>query len=259
MSQVAENRTRGRRQIASGENLLYYEALWVDTFCHLRNGIPKTVTEVHGTSGMYVKSGGQREAIRVTLPDQAVRTVQQPKFVTTPDEMRNWRTKERGEYERFTRVTMGDEAITTQGQRWPAERKLWEDLKRARTPAQVRRIYKRSNLWLKPRMEFPRGGYMEWQPHIRVLHQQAEQFCQAKLDTRYPARDKRESGDYRRIEYLARVMAGLSLGVSPSYGVERLRKMKHNEQCPCWRCANHIAPRYRRSLARFLSELEHSR
>jgi len=37
---------------------------------------------------------------------------------------------------------------------------------------------------------------------------------------------KRKSGDYRRIRYLARVMAGLSLSkkIKPSYAIELFRK-----------------------------------
>jgi hypothetical protein len=104
---------------------------------------------------------------------------------------------------------------------------------------------------------------MDWSflPYPKALHEHAESFCRAKLDSRYPGRDERRSGDYRRIEYLARVMAGLSLPkpISPSYSIELLRKMKHSDECSCWRCELNIAPRYRCSLAQFLLNRAESR
>ncbi len=51
-------------------------------------------------------------------------------------------------------------------------------------------------------------------------------------------------------------MAGLTLPkpIRPSYTIEVFRKMEHLEQCECWRCIRKLAPRYKRSLANFLSE-----
>ena len=93
----------------------------------------------------------------------------------------------------------------------PSESRLWEALKRADTATQVRRIYSQSKIWLKPRLEFPNGRFIEYWPFRRILYKRAEAFCRAKLDPRYPGRDQRKSGDYRRVEYLARVMAGLTV------------------------------------------------
>jgi hypothetical protein len=134
-----------------------------------------------------------------------------------------------------------------------SERPLWDALKRAETASQVRKICTRSKIWLNPRIEFPDGGFAEYWPWRRVLYRDAEKFCQAKLDLRYPRLDKRESGDYRRIEFLSRVMAGLTMRLAPSTAVETLRKMKHPQHCSCWRCYLEIAPRYRRSLAHLLT------
>jgi hypothetical protein len=90
----------------------------------------------------------------------------------------------------------------------------------------------------------------------KALYDHAAEFCRAKLDPRYPERDKRDSGDYRRSEYLARALAGLSLlkPISTSYSVELLRKLKHLESCECWRCQYRIAPRFPRTLAQYLME-----
>lgn len=273
LGQPTEKRRDGRPRRADADELLRYEGAWVEIFCNLRDGIPETTVETHGTSGMFIKASedrekmyvtvanetreqGGREKLHVILPGEAPRLVRQPKFINSPDEMRRWRSRVQEEEEKFTRVTMGYEA-TRRNISAPPERHLWEALKRAHTPAQVRRICSRSKLSLKSRFEFPSGGYIDWSfsPCPRALYEHAGEFCRAKLDSRYPCRDKRESGDYRRIEYLARVMAGLSLPrpLAPSTAVELLRKMKHGKLCRCWRCILKIAPRYRRSLARFRS------
>jgi hypothetical protein len=266
IGQVTNNKPRGRPRIANAEDLLRYEALWVYTFRGLRDGDPETEVETRGTSGMLMKVSGQekllimreqdREKVHITLPGKPPRTLRQPKFTSTPGEMESWHSRVREEQKKFRRVTMGHETTKTKVPALPAERNLWEALKRACTGAQVRRIYSLSKLWLTPRIEFPEGGHMELWTYRRALYKHAHEFCQAKLDSRYPGRDKRESGDYRRIEHLARVMAGLSLAkpIAPSYSIELFRKMKHLRRCRCWRCILKIAPRYRCSLARLLSQ-----
>jgi len=52
--------------------------------------------------------------------------------------------------------------------------------------------------------------------------------------------------DNSRLEYLARGMSGVLLGVSPMTAIERLRNMKHDasgplfdektQKCKCWHC-----------------------
>jgi hypothetical protein len=274
LGQHTENRPHGRPRRPQAQKLLLSEAIWVGIFCHLRDGLSERTVVTHGTSGTFIRARedrdkmfvttadetreqGGREKLILILPGEAPRTVRQPKFINTPDEMQRWLSKARNIEEKFERVTMGDEARIMKAPAVPAERQLWEALKRARTAAQVRRICSRSKVWLKSRLEFPSGSFIDWSwsPYPRALYEHAAEFCRAKLDNRYPGRDQRESGDYRRIEYLARVMAGLSLAkpISSSYSIEVFRKMKHPRQCKCWRCTLKIAPRYQRSLARFLS------
>jgi hypothetical protein len=214
--------------------------------------------KVTGQEKLLIMSEQDRETVHVILPGEAPRTVRQPKFTSAPEEIQSWRNRVQSEEEKLRRITMGYETMRTKISALPAERQLWEGLKRAHTPAQVRRIWSRSKLWLSPRLEFPNGGHIELWLYRRALYKYADKFCRAKLDSRYPSRDERESGDYRRIEYFARVMAGLTLGFAPSTAVERLRKMKHTRRCDCWRCVLKIAPRYRQSLARFLSQSRHT-
>lgn len=255
LSQLIEKRPAGRPRKATDDELLRYEGLWVDTFRGLRDGNPEIVSEVPSVPSMFIRrSGPGQEQLYVESSGSPPRIIRQPRFSTTPDELRTWRSlvqKEQDEFESAIHSTVPVRVIA------PAilsERQLWEALKRARAAAQVRRICSQSKRWLKPRQEFPGGGFAEYWPFRRILYRDAEAFCRAKLDPRYPCRDQRDSGDYRRVEYLARVMAGLTLRLAPSTAVEMLRKMKHAEQCMCWRCLMGIAPRYPTSLARYLAE-----
>lgn len=172
--------------------------------------------------------------------------------------MRDWQEEAQAFENAFDRLVMGEEVRRQTAPAIPDERDLWEALKRARTASQIRRIYKRSKIWLIHRKDLPNGSYWDWSwsPIPKALYDHAAEFCRAKLDPRYPDRDERESGDYRRIEYLARAMAGLSLPkpISTSYSVELLRRLKHTDTCACWRCECKIAPRFPCSLARYFME-----
>ena len=255
LSQPTEKRLPGRPKEASEAELLRYEALWVDTFRGLRDGNPEIETEVPAGSSMFIKrSGPGQEQLYIEGFGKPPRVIRQPKFSTTPDELRSWRSRVQKEQDQFEEAMLDPAPVRAKVAAIPSERRLWEALKRADNATRVRRIYSQSNIWLKPRLEFPGGGFIEHWPFRRILYRDAEAFCLAKLDPRYPGRDQRKSGDYRRVEYLARVMAGLTVRLAPSTAVEMLRKMNHTEQCTCWRCLMKIAPRYPISLARFLAE-----
>lgn len=252
VSQSAENRGLGRPIKMDVLMLLGFEYLWVDTFRGLRDGNPQVQTDAPPASSMFIKSSGKgTQQIYIEGAGKKSRLVKQPKFDPTPDEKRLWQSRVRDVESQFEKDKFGSVRIDIAA--IPSERQLWQALKRAQTATQVRRICTRSRIWLKPRLEFPGGGFIEHWPWRRVLYRDAERFCEAKRDTRYPRRDTRTSGDYRRIEFLARVMAGLTMRLAPSTAVETLRKMKHVPQCSCWRCQKRIAPSYRRSLAHLLT------
>lgn len=253
LTQPLDKKKPGRPRRAVAETLLYYEYLWVEILCGLRDGAPEIEMEMPPTSGLFIrKSGGQgREWVHSEVAGSPRRIIHQPTFTSTPEEIYQWDSSIRKEENLFARARSNP--VKTRWPARPAERHLWEALKRARTATQVRRICSRSKIWLSGRWDLPTGYSMEWF-YPQTLYERAEEFCRAKFDNRYPRRDKRESGDYRRIEYLARVMAGLSTGIAPSTAVERLRKMRHPRRCQCWRCTLKIAPRYCTSLARFLAE-----
>jgi hypothetical protein len=249
--QSTENRGIGRPITIDVQQLLGFEYLWVDTFRGLRDGNPQVESDAPAASSMFIKSSGKgRQQVYMARAGKKPRVVKEPKFDTTPDEKLRWQSRVRDAESQFEKDNFGSVRINIAA--IPSEGRLWEALKRAQTATQVRKICTRSKIWLRPRLEFPSGGFMEPWPWRRVLYRDAEKFCEAKFDLRYPRRDRRNSGDYRRIEFLARVMAGLTMRLAPSTAVETLRKMKHSPQCPCWRCRLKIAPRYRRSLAHLL-------
>lgn len=115
-----------------------------------------------------------------------------------------------------------------------AEPDVWNALVEARTADDVRRACRKSKRWLNP----------EWAGRVYVqrLSEKAEQFVRAKNDPYYP-RSARRSSDMKRVTFFARVMAGVTLGISPSTAVDKLRKVKHGEGCVCVHCDRELADR----------------
>lgn len=111
----------------------------------------------------------------------------------------------------------------------PAERELWARLLEAKKPSEVRSICRRPRYWLNPKW----GG----RPYVQALHDHAAEFLKAKNGSRFPC-SSRPSSDEKRLDYLARAMAGISCGVSGRTAVNLLAGIKHTKECPCWRCSN---------------------
>jgi hypothetical protein len=153
----------------------------------------------------------------------------------------DWHERIRQEEREFDAIATGRKILTVQHQAIAAEPQLWKALKRARSAAEVRRICRQSKYWLKWEFKGEING-RRWYCRVpsacpKALYDYAEEFCRAKQSERYPRSDDRPSSDDKRIEYLARVMAGLSLvrPIAPATAVDLLRKMKHESRCPCWR------------------------
>jgi len=200
---------KSRAHIAT---LLWWESRWRHTFEGLRVGWPRP------SEGWALPDGELR------LPDYRVSKDRlfeflrkliikvehgpRPKHVTTPEEIRQWRKRSRKKLAK-KQIELWD----SPGH--PAEPDTWERLKRATKPEQVRTICSQSRHWLNPkRSELG-----------QVLDKHTKQFLEAKADPAYP-RSKRGSSDEKRIQFLARAMAGISLGLSPVTGVDLLRKAK---------------------------------
>jgi len=105
--------------------------------------------------------------------------------------------------------------------RVPAEPRIWERLKKARSPGQVRCIFRDSNHLKK---------YQK--ASIRNF---ADKIASALISKECPKSD-RASSDEKFLLYLARVMAGVCMGYKPSTAVRMLRTMAHHGICPCDKC-----------------------
>jgi len=249
--------------------------MWVERLFCLKHGQPGFENAAYGSSGIIIKAhGGEepyydsssgttleqkgRETLTTQIAGQSPKVLRQPKFIESEEEKKKWEEKAKNIEEMTNRILMGNEPQREFVPAQPDEKHLWEGLKKANTGAEVRKIVKKSRFWLIWRINFPSGKFIDWGWHgvPKALYDHADKFCEAKLDPRYPGRDKRETADYWRIEYFARVLAGLSLvkPLSPSYSVEVLRRIDHLQQCFCWRCRLQIRPRFLKTLAQHLRE-----
>jgi hypothetical protein len=149
-------------------------------------------------------------------------------------------------------------------------RKIWDDLVRANTYAALRKACGRWSQMLDVRA----SGLTPFPEHVRT---NAGQFLFMKRNKRFP---RSNYGDDARIEYLARGMAGVLVGVSPMTAIERLRNMRHDaggplwdageRRCKCWRCSLNRSTEmskitqgwYENGLRRFIEladEMKHKR
>jgi len=115
-------------------------------------------------------------------------------------------------------------------------REIWDELVRANTHSALEKACDRwsrlSDVGVRGLTPFPE--------HVLA---NASQFFAMKRNKRFPRSDY---GDDSRMDYLARGMAGVVVGVSPMTAIERLRNMKHTpdgplwnaaeQRCRCWRC-----------------------
>lgn len=85
------------------------------------------------------------------------------------------------------------------------ETDLWIQLLQATTAEQVRAVCDQSQFWLNPKR-----GATEFH---RMLSDQAESFLAAKQDPRWPRSD-RPTNQGKRIRFLARALAGITMGIS---------------------------------------------
>jgi hypothetical protein len=108
----------------------------------------------------------------------------------------------------------------------PPERDVWEKLESARTPEDVRMAYRESRVWLNPQ----KTG----KPFVADLEIHAAEFLEGK-NYRYPSSD-RPSSEKKRILHCARVMAGITVGISGATAIHLLRTLEHDAKCECVPC-----------------------
>jgi hypothetical protein len=118
-----------------------------------------------------------------------------------------------------------------------AERQsIWDALVRARTGEAVRQACEQ---W-EHLADVRAAGMAIYPAHVIS---NADAYLELKRNPRFP---RSSYADDSRLEYLARGMAGVMVGVSPLTAIERLRNMKHTtggplwndseKVCGCWRC-----------------------
>lgn len=106
------------------------------------------------------------------------------------------------------------------------ERKLCQKLLKVKSIPQVRKARRRSRYWLdrKRRKRTPAhaGSFFA---RLKDLHKHADQFLVSKNDSHYP-RSARHSSEEKCLRYLARAMAGVTMGVSPRTTIDLLGKRR---------------------------------
>jgi hypothetical protein len=190
--------------------LLWWESRWRFMFEALRAGWPRP-SEAWASANEQLSPPDYRVSQNRLLPllsELSIKAELRPKHVATPEEIRQWKKQSR---EKLANLQI--EVLDPPGH--PPEPDLWKRLKRATKPQQVRTICSQSRHWLNSkRSELG-----------QLLYKHADQFLEAKADPAYPHSERRSS-ENKRIQYLARAMAGVSVGLKPATGVDLLRKAK---------------------------------
>lgn len=204
---------RPKRDASVLRALLLYEFQWQLTFAGMRFGWPGGDTSIPdpNTAGLKWLRSSQLQ-------------------LSTEDDRKFWENHYRAHIkdadEEFTQ-----KIVRAEPRDLASEPELWKTLCRLGTGAAEIRNICRESKYLKPYTSYPC-------PTALFLH--AKEFCEAKRDERYPdgGKQNRKSSEDKRVDYLARVMAGISLPkpMSPSTADDVLRKIKHPGTCTCWRC-----------------------
>jgi hypothetical protein len=129
-------------------------------------------------------------------------------------------------------------------------REMWKALVQARTePA----VISACREW-KALADVRAMGMTPFPDHVAV---NGKEFLRMKENRRFP---RSTYADDSRLEFLARGMAGVMVGVSPMTAEERLRNMKHTsggplwsdkeKLCKCWRCENARYAAYMKAVMR---------
>ena len=221
----------GRQRLTDADQLLNEEAFWRLRFFGLRDGLAEVIDLPHRRSGMTIEAHAETEN-RLTIVIPGTKTRSGSRAAGEVAESQAWAGTKSREYERFHRIVSGEQKTTNSIKLYAPEPNLWEALKRAETPAQVRRICRLSQFWLTWEIL---GNVMSFLK-IKVLYDDAEHFVEAK-NYRYPDSDRPKSDD-KKIIHFSRAMAGRSVAkpMSPATAIDTLRKIKHKRGCECPVC-----------------------
>ena len=204
---------RPQRDPAVLRNLVAREFEWQIAFCGLREGLPEWDRSFPDL---------QTAGLKWHRPESDTQQ--------TADEKRFW-VKHYADHLKEADKEFTEKIVLAPPREVPSEPELWQALSDPQIGARkVRSICVQSRI-----LRFLFGN-----PSYTPLYRHAKEFCRAKKDKRYPSggKQKRPSSDDKRVDYLARVMAGLSLRkpLAPATAVDILRKMRHEKLCPCVHC-----------------------
>ena len=204
---------RPKRDSAVLRALLAREFEWQIAFCGLREGLPECDTSLLNSETAGLKWSRPRSSI-----------------LRTEDENAFWQ-KHYADHLKEADKEFTDRIVLAAPRDVPSELKLWKALSDPQVSVRrVRSICAQSRV-----LRFLFGN-----PSFTPLYRYAREFCRAKKDKRYPSggKQRRLSSDEKQVDYLARVMAGLSLRkrIAPATAVDILRKMRHKKFCQCVHC-----------------------
>lgn len=223
---------RGPKPVHMG-TLNTWEFEWYKAFHLLRDGIqlptveaqPAILTPREVESRMHWLQQVTIEKYWAELRREAGKPFRPPNSIE-----REWAESERHR-EIFNLQLLKPKEIYARAER----REIWNALIRARTLPALRKACQRWERLADVREK----GFQCFSAHVVA---NGKQFLWMKRNQRFP-----RSADDSRVEYLARGMAGLMVGVSPMTAIERLRNMRHDpegplwderaRQCGCWRCS----------------------
>ena len=101
---------------------------------------------------------------------------------------------------------------------------VWESLKRARSQRAVRKVAVQMRAWARKLM--PGAARWRWSdPLIPVVNKRAEELVRAKRLPSYP-RSSRPRSDDKRVEWFAKVLAGLESDIAPATAVKSLGRIR---------------------------------
>lgn len=149
------------------------------------------------------------------LEQQAGEPLRQPRHVEL-----HWAELDRDLRIRDLQHYLNPRRILAQAER----REIWNALIRAHT---VQAVQQACQGWER----LPDVRAMGFTPFPAHVVANAKEFLRMKRNRRFP---RSAYADDSRLEYLARGMAGVMVGVSPMTAIERLRNMKHAPGGPCW-------------------------
>src|SRR6516165_7564510 len=174
---------RGPKEVPIG-TLIVWEYTWYRVFYGLAFGIP-----------------GRREVDSAWEPPRPPRLSE-----FNAEQVRAWNREMREGEWREVRTP-----FRTKGK--PAEPEVWEQLKLARTANQIRKACDASTFWL--------NSSASPYPFVADLRTNASAFLRGK-QYRCP-NSNRPSSEKKLIGHFARVMAGITVGISAARAIDRLR------------------------------------